>query len=210
MLLQLYSSIGCMFDWGLSSMKLHVPGIGGLLQSTQASGIVSADCFLSVHSSQNQGNRMLHTPVCHQLFSTASRLEVVQIVIECQLYSLSACHVTHVMVCCMWCCRQVEMDFKAECTAGDKIECFGMPLTDSSNGNGKQQQFLHLLRKSGSEVEVWRARTTWTPRTQDSINAMPTSSVAAAGLNGKGSHTPVNGSNGASSNGTSSSVVSSS
>eukprot|EP00878_Enallax_costatus_P017170 GHUV01018026.1.p1 GENE.GHUV01018026.1~~GHUV01018026.1.p1 ORF type:complete len:186 (+),score=75.96 GHUV01018026.1:610-1167(+) len=56
------------------------------------------------------------------------------------------------------------MDFKAECTAGDQIECFGMPLTDCANGNGSTQQFLHLLRKGGSDVEVWRARTTWTPR----------------------------------------------
>lgn len=36
MLLQLDSSIRCMFDCGLSSMKLHVPGIGGPLQSTEA------------------------------------------------------------------------------------------------------------------------------------------------------------------------------
>lgn len=61
-------------------------------------------------------------------------------------------------------CCQVEMDFKAECTAGDQIECFGMPLTDCANGNGSTQQFLHLLRKGGTDVEVWRARTTWKPR----------------------------------------------
>eukprot|EP00775_Hariotina_reticulata_P013322 gene13322-13451_t len=105
---------------------------------------------------------------------------------------------------------EVEMDFKAECTAGDQIECFGMPLTDCSNGNGKQQQFLHLLRKGGSDVEVWRARTTWTPRAQGSIGAMTTGMIAAAGLNGKASHPPLNGTNGTSSNGTSSSLASSS
>ncbi|WIA17235.1 hypothetical protein OEZ85_014109 [Tetradesmus obliquus] len=52
---------------------------------------------------------------------------------------------------------EVEMDFKAECTAGDQIECFGMPLTDCASSNGSTQQFLHLLRKGGSNTEV-RAR----------------------------------------------------
>ncbi|WIA37458.1 hypothetical protein OEZ86_014375 [Tetradesmus obliquus] len=48
---------------------------------------------------------------------------------------------------------EVEMDFKAECTAGDQIECFGMPLTDCASSNGSTQQFLHLLRKGGSNTE---------------------------------------------------------
>jgi hypothetical protein len=60
-----------------------------------------------------------------------------------------------------WCCLQVEMDFKAECTAGDEIDCFGMSLTPE--GDTSKQQFLHLLRKGGTETEVWRARTTWVP-----------------------------------------------
>lgn len=63
---------------------------------------------------------------------------------------------------------EVEMDFKAECTAGDQVECLGMSLTESVNGNGHAQQFLHLLRKWDAEaqrhVEVWRARTTWKPK----------------------------------------------
>jgi hypothetical protein len=60
---------------------------------------------------------------------------------------------------------QVEMDFKAECTAGDVIECLGMPLSgqDAGGGNGCKQQFLHLLRKGDTGAEVWRARTTWSP-----------------------------------------------
>lgn len=64
--------------------------------------------------------------------------------------------------------REVEMDFKAECHAGDTVEVLGHPLTDVSNGNGCAQQFLHLLRKpeggSGGAGEVWRARTTWMPK----------------------------------------------
>lgn len=77
------------------------------------------------------------------------------------------------------------MDFKAECTAGDQIECFGMPLTDCANGNGSVQQFLHLLRKGGSDMEVWRARTTWTPRTGASKSAVAAAvaSAAVAGTN---------------------------
>ena len=60
---------------------------------------------------------------------------------------------------------QVEMDFKAECHAGDAVEVWGHPLSDLSNGNGCAQQFLHTLRKpGGSAGEVWRARTTWTPK----------------------------------------------
>jgi acyl-CoA thioesterase FadM len=66
----------------------------------------------------------------------------------------SAKHLVHV---------QVEMDFKAECTAGDVIECCGMPLSQAGSSNGCTQQFLHLLRKGDSGAEVWRARTTWAP-----------------------------------------------
>jgi hypothetical protein len=101
---------------------------------------------------------------------------------------------------------QVEMDFKAECTAGDQIECFGMPLTDCASSNGSTQQFLHLLRKGGSDTEVWRARTTWKPQkmTQQTASSVEISSSAApaaaaaavqaapAVLNGKGS-VPANG-----------------
>ncbi|KIZ01379.1 fatty acyl-ACP thioesterase A [Monoraphidium neglectum] len=62
--------------------------------------------------------------------------------------------------------REVEMDFKAECHAGDLVEVLGHPLTDTSNGNGCAQQFLHTLRKAGGGkgAEVWRARTTWVPK----------------------------------------------
>jgi hypothetical protein len=92
---------------------------------------------------------------------------------------------------------QVEMDFKAECTAGDQIECFGMPLTDCASSNGSTQQFLHLLQKGGSDTEVWRARTTWKPqivsqqpsRDADASSAAPIAAAAApaaAALNGKG------------------------
>lgn len=91
---------------------------------------------------------------------------------------------------------QVEMDFKAECTAGDQIECFGMPLTDCASSIGRTQQFLHLLRKGGSDTEVWRARTTWTPHplAQQPASSLSTSSAApavapavpAAVLNGNG------------------------
>lgn len=64
--------------------------------------------------------------------------------------------------------KEVEMDFKAECTAGDEVECLGMPLSDgpSSSSSGGQYQYLHLLRKRGADgpQEVWRARTTWVPK----------------------------------------------
>lgn len=58
---------------------------------------------------------------------------------------------------------EVEMDFKAECHAGDTVQVLGHPLTDLSNGNGCAQQFLHALRKPDGG-EVWRARTTWVPK----------------------------------------------
>lgn len=82
---------------------------------------------------------------------------------------------------------QVEMDFKAECTAGDQIDCFGMPLTESAGSNGCKQQFLHLLRKGGTDTEVWRARTTWTPLVSSGSNS---SSTAASVLNGAAAAAP--------------------
>eukprot|EP00879_Flechtneria_rotunda_P001457 GHRR01001611.1.p1 GENE.GHRR01001611.1~~GHRR01001611.1.p1 ORF type:complete len:446 (+),score=123.10 GHRR01001611.1:244-1581(+) len=121
---------------------------------------------------------------------------------------------------------QVEMDFKAECTAGDKIECFGMSLTESQNGSSQQpQQYLHLLRKAGTGTEVWRARTTWSPR-QQSANAggnarivvvKPESNSLSVPLlrqtygasNGKSSSASSNGHSGASSYGKASSTSSS-
>lgn len=73
------------------------------------------------------------------------------------------------------------MDFKAECTAGDQIECFGMPLSEACEGNGQKQQFLHLLRKGGTNNEVWRARTTWAPvSNSSSSNGLKAATVPAA------------------------------
>ncbi len=60
--------------------------------------------------------------------------------------------------------KEVEMDFKAECHAGDTVKVLGHPLTDLANGNGCAQQFLHLLRNADKGTEVWRARTTWAPK----------------------------------------------
>jgi acyl-CoA thioesterase FadM len=80
-------------------------------------------------------------------------------------------------VCLRW--LQVEMDFKAECTAGDEIDCFGMSLT--AEGDTSKQQFLHLLRKGGTETEVWRARTTWVPvNSSGDFCSSSSSSVAEA------------------------------
>lgn len=80
------------------------------------------------------------------------------------------------------------MDFKAECTAGDQIECFGMPLTGCANGNSSTQQFLHLLQKGGSDVEVWRARTTWTPRVAAAATAAAAAGAVAPEICLNGSH----------------------
>lgn len=82
---------------------------------------------------------------------------------------------------------QVEMDFKAECTAGDQIDCFGMPLTESAGSNGCKQQFLHLLRKGGTDTEVWRARTSWTPLVSSGSSS---SSTASSVLNGAAAAAP--------------------
>ncbi|GBF96834.1 oleoyl-acyl carrier thioesterase chloroplastic-like [Raphidocelis subcapitata] len=64
--------------------------------------------------------------------------------------------------------REVEMDFKAECHAGDTVQVLGHPLPQPppASGGRQQQQFLHLLRKPQAEggTEVWRARTTWVPK----------------------------------------------
>lgn len=59
-------------------------------------------------------------------------------------------------------CSQVEMDFKAECHAGDAVQVFGHPLTEGAGDGSAPQQFLHSLVKPGG-TEVWRARTTWLP-----------------------------------------------
>jgi hypothetical protein len=75
---------------------------------------------------------------------------------------------------------QIEIDFKAECKAGELVEGACMPLTSegqppaSSNGNGQhapsssQQQssslqFLHTLRRCDESgcYELVRCRTTW-------------------------------------------------
>lgn len=74
------------------------------------------------------------------------------------------------------------MDFKAECTAGDQIDCFGMPLTDTAQGNGCKQQFLHLLRKGSTDTEVWRARTTWAPVFSSNSSSSVTAAANASGV----------------------------
>lgn len=107
---------------------------------------------------------------------------------ESQKYSCSLIKRTFASFAVVFCPPQVEMDFKAECTAGDQIECYGMPLTDCANGNGSAQQFLHLLRKGGTDVEVWRARTTWTPRTagmSPAAAAAVSSTACTSSSNGK-------------------------
>jgi len=74
---------------------------------------------------------------------------------------------------------EVEMDFKAECTAGDQIECFGMPLPEACEGTCQKQQFMHLLRKGGTDTEVWRARTTWAPVNNSSGSSSGTKASTA-------------------------------
>lgn len=68
---------------------------------------------------------------------------------------------------------QVEIDFKAECKAGNVIESLCNPLvvppTDgatsqaSTDSDESRLQYLHLLRRCDEEgcVELVRARTTW-------------------------------------------------
>lgn len=61
--------------------------------------------------------------------------------------------------------NQIELDFKAECTAGNTIEAHCNPLGESANGNGSAQRFLHLLQRCDETgcTELVRARTTWVP-----------------------------------------------
>jgi fatty acyl-ACP thioesterase A len=62
--------------------------------------------------------------------------------------------------------HQVEIDYKAECAAGDTVDCFGARLTEPSaaaanvNGTGTQH-LLHTLQRGGSELV--RCRTAWRP-----------------------------------------------
>ena len=68
--------------------------------------------------------------------------------------------------------HQIEVDFKAECKAGDTIEAHCNPLGDhaasgngNGNGNGAARQFLHLLQRCDESgcTELVRARTAWVP-----------------------------------------------
>lgn len=58
---------------------------------------------------------------------------------------------------------QVEIDFKAECNAGDQIEAT-LSHGETSNGSGGQLVFLHSLKKGSKEhpSELIRLRTKWT------------------------------------------------
>ena len=92
------------------------------------------------------------------------------------------------------------MDFKAECVAGDQVECLGMPLSPGFINNGssssssggstgpQNEEFLSLLRKvgpSGNNQEVWRARTTWAPKVVAGVNTVP-AEVLVTHVNGNG------------------------
>mmetsp|Transcript_20653 Transcript_20653/g.62236 ORF Transcript_20653/g.62236 Transcript_20653/m.62236 type:complete len:374 (-) Transcript_20653:315-1436(-) len=63
--------------------------------------------------------------------------------------------------------HQVEIDYKAECVAGDKVDCLGAVLSDAdttSNGDGTRQ-LLHMLQRcdAGGCQELVRCRTAWRP-----------------------------------------------
>lgn len=63
---------------------------------------------------------------------------------------------------------QVEIDYKAECVAGDKVDCHGHVLSDAdsaaTNGSGSRQ-LLHMLQRcdAGGCRELVRCRTAWRP-----------------------------------------------
>lgn len=63
---------------------------------------------------------------------------------------------------------QAEIDFKAECVAGDKVDCLGAVLSDAdsaaTNGSGTRQ-LLHMLQRcdAGGCRELVRCRTAWHP-----------------------------------------------
>ncbi|GIL58555.1 hypothetical protein Vafri_13497 [Volvox africanus] len=62
---------------------------------------------------------------------------------------------------------QIEMDFKAECKAGNTVEAHcNYIVNGNGGGNGSQLQLLHLLQKCDVDAgctELVRARTTWQP-----------------------------------------------
>lgn len=60
----------------------------------------------------------------------------------------------------------MEVDFKAECKAGDTVESLATQLPDVTNGTGNKLRFLHTLRRCDENgcVELVRARTTWARR----------------------------------------------
>lgn len=64
--------------------------------------------------------------------------------------------------------HQVEIDYKAECNAGDVIESLGSPIEPvNSNGSQHLPHFLHTLIRqdgSGAACELVRCRTSWTLR----------------------------------------------
>ncbi|PNH04637.1 Oleoyl-acyl carrier protein thioesterase 2, chloroplastic [Tetrabaena socialis] len=61
--------------------------------------------------------------------------------------------------------HEIELDFKAECKAGNTIEAHCNPLPAESDEAGGDLKFLHMLQWcNGSEcAELVRARTTWRP-----------------------------------------------
>jgi hypothetical protein len=64
----------------------------------------------------------------------------------------------------------MEVDFKAECQAGDTVKSLIQPITLPSgtpegNGASRTKHFLHMLLKDSSSgnaaTELVRARTSW-------------------------------------------------
>ncbi len=63
---------------------------------------------------------------------------------------------------------QVEIDFKAECNAGDTVESLGSrtEAPAGSNGAAARRQYLHTLQRCDDDGvcrELVRCRTQWAP-----------------------------------------------
>eukprot|EP00798_Chlamydomonas_sp_ICE-L_P029154 gene29152-32375_t len=60
---------------------------------------------------------------------------------------------------------EIEIDFKAECHAGQSVEVLSQALDGVENGDGSQcDQYLHVVKRCDDEnkcYELIRARTTW-------------------------------------------------
>ena len=72
------------------------------------------------------------------------------------------------LIACLDSFPQVEIDYKAECNAGDTVESLGVPVKPITCGNGAtgRQHFLHTLQRSdgtGACCELVRCRTVWSP-----------------------------------------------